>query len=66
MRVERVPIANEELDRAERAIKEALAEIEAASRRDAEPWVKRLAEIEGMRQYHTYLLSDAKPEGKKE
>jgi hypothetical protein len=64
VRVERFPIANEELDRAEMAVKEALAEIDAHYRRDAEPWLKRLADIEGARQYRTILMpdpDDAKP-----
>lgn len=54
----RIPVRNAELDDAERAVKEALAEIEAHYRRDAEPWLKRLADLESLRQYR-YVLVDA-------
>jgi hypothetical protein len=54
--IQRIPVPNDALDEAERQIKTALAEIDASYRRDAEPWLKRLADIEGMRQYRTYAI----------
>jgi hypothetical protein len=61
MRIERIAKSNEELDRAEMAVKDVLAEIDARYRLEAEPWLKRLADIEGMREYHHYLVPAATP-----
>jgi hypothetical protein len=61
MKIERIAVANEELDRAEMAVKDALAEIDARYRLEADPWIRRLADIEGMREYHHYLAPATTP-----
>ena len=60
MDVHRVAVPNAPLDAAEALVRRALAEIQERYRLEAEPFLTRLAEIEGMREYR-YFLTDADP-----